>query len=729
MMDLWMIQNIAPLFYLVMELSIAAVCIGLGVLLLRKIADKRIPPIWKNALWLLVLVALVVPYRPSSNVAVIPTTQVNFRQQENILHTEITQEKTELTGNYQVPVELTAQREDLHAKSLIFQVVIPAIWLMGIAVMMGILLATRQKMRKNLRTPNGRPYDVLLSDCKHQLGITKTVEIVEQSYLKTPALYGLLSPKILLPDYVSEMSEDSQKYILLHELSHLKHWDLWKNTLLLTLQIVYWFNPLVWLLFRFMRQDMELLNDQRVLKTLEKSEETPYAMSLIQVLGHSKKLPLAPQMLCMVDNKGNTKRRIQMIQLGEVFKKHKIIIAVGCLAVIGVLSALFLTAQPEKTDKLEAPPVPIPVSDSFGDTLIPELLAEIQGQDFIARADFTANSCNYTLHISTQTQGDSLHGMAEVFDDNALGAEASGDNFYYSTMVKVLKERDGGAATADVGVLTSEGKEVYYLAVHTYDSTDMETLNRLISDACNQVAEIKTESAEATSEIAIAQPETPPTSNEPKPLLDLANDPNVTIVDYVPMDDMAYGKVGIVCYIEGEGDTVWISYLTQDYEAKAGIGSDGSASPLPNSKLTYLGNAMCEIDLFSHTTGEEVTFTMEYWPNDGDVPGTNFKVTSSDYAPDSYTAEFEVPEEIVGDPRLLTADELAYFNDNYFDILYDQEDYYVRFSEGTRMGDTVTLTFRGYEPDTGDMYEMIAEILTLEQVGDGYVFVSRDYAA
>ncbi len=36
-----------------------------------------------------------------------------------------------------------------------------------------------------------------------------------------------------------------------------------------------------------------------------------------------------------------------MMQLSEIFKKHKIIIAVGCLVVIGVLSLLFLTAQPE----------------------------------------------------------------------------------------------------------------------------------------------------------------------------------------------------------------------------------------------------------------------------------------------------------------------------------------------------------------------------------------------
>ncbi|PIE76863.1 MAG: hypothetical protein CSA13_02400, partial [Clostridiales bacterium] len=45
----------------------------------------------------------------------------------------------------------------------------------------------------------------------------------------------------------------------------------------------------------------------------------------------------------MVDGKKNTARRINMIKLSEEFKKHRLRVAVACLLIIGVVSALFLT--------------------------------------------------------------------------------------------------------------------------------------------------------------------------------------------------------------------------------------------------------------------------------------------------------------------------------------------------------------------------------------------------
>ncbi len=76
--------------------------------------------------------------------------------------------------------------------------------------------------------------------------------------------------------------------------------------------------------------------------------------------------------------------------------------------------------------------------------------------------------------------------------------------------------------------------------------------------------------------------------------------------------------------------------------------------------------------------------------------------------------------------ELLTAEQLTFFNENYFDILFEQEGYYVSFSEGFRMEDEVKLTFRGYEPETGDIYEMMEHIITLKQDGEDYIYISHE---
>ncbi len=83
-------------------------------------------------------------------------------------------------------------------------------------------------------------------------------------------------------------------------------------------------------------------------------------------------------------------------------------------------------------------------------------------------------------------------------------------------------------------------------------------------------------------------------------------------------------------------------------------------------------------------------------------------------------------EATTDETSFLTAEELAFFNDNYFDILFEQEGYHINFSEGFRMDGEVKLTYRGYEPETGNFYEMMEHIITLRQDGDDYIFISYE---
>ena len=50
-------------FYNILYLSIIGSILGLIVLILRKTFDKKISPTWKFAMWLLVLISLLVPFR------------------------------------------------------------------------------------------------------------------------------------------------------------------------------------------------------------------------------------------------------------------------------------------------------------------------------------------------------------------------------------------------------------------------------------------------------------------------------------------------------------------------------------------------------------------------------------------------------------------------------------------------------------------------------------------
>lgn len=367
---------LAPLFYKLVFMSAAAGCIGAVILFIRRLADCKVAPYWKYVMWLPVLAALFIPYRPQSGMALLGRAEqlqnisyyeayeTSRREYESSLEeyqrgNEGTRadthigEKQEAAVHTLVPSQETQvaalQRETagLYVKTLIFDRLLPLLWFAGMAAAFLIWGIGRRRLAvrlKKSRIETNPRHTVLLEKCKSALKVNGRVEPVTQEYLQTPALTGVFRPKILLPGYVNEMKEQEIEYILLHELAHLKRFDTVMNNLLLALRAVYWFNPFLWYCFRRIRQDIELANDAYVLRHIGGENSREYSRSLVEVLGRSSRLSTIPKLLCMTDGKKNMERRIRMIQLGDTFRKHKILIGIVSLAIICAVSVLFLTS-------------------------------------------------------------------------------------------------------------------------------------------------------------------------------------------------------------------------------------------------------------------------------------------------------------------------------------------------------------------------------------------------
>ena len=99
-----------------------------------------------------------------------------------------------------------------------------------------------------------------------------------------PALlvtWGVRRPKILLPATAPAWRDDRIGLVLSHELAHARRGD-WIVTLAAELlRVVYWFNPLVWIACRRLRQESEQACDDAVLnRGVEGSE---YATQLVNI--------------------------------------------------------------------------------------------------------------------------------------------------------------------------------------------------------------------------------------------------------------------------------------------------------------------------------------------------------------------------------------------------------------------------------------------------------------
>lgn len=392
----------SPIFYRLLFMSTTAAIVGIVIMLIRQLTDKKFSPFWKYAMWFLVFAALVIPWRPQSNFAIINNVEtiqsISFRNEfyqskdyYEVIKGEFNQYEHDICSTgieiysyqnikqqgmdslslanirklYTMQDNLNTARtksNQLHIKMIIFDYILPLICLCGSILIALFMISCKIHLKYNIKkseiVPETSRYDDILLQCKKKLGMKLQVRIIIQSHVRTPALFGLLNPKIILPEYVESLNDKHLEHIILHELSHLKRGDSIVSTLLLILQTVYWFNPLTWLLFKFVREDMELANDAAVLKDMSAAEQKEYGLSIVVVLASYGKQTLMPRLLYMVDNEKNMTRRINMIKLSVFFRKRRLTIAICALSIIAGTAILFLTTSGVKAQTPTSTSVP-----------------------------------------------------------------------------------------------------------------------------------------------------------------------------------------------------------------------------------------------------------------------------------------------------------------------------------------------------------------------------------
>lgn len=100
--------------------------------------------------------------------------------------------------------------------------------------------------------------------------------------LDTPQIFGILSPRILIPDYIDINSEEF-RFVLQHETYHYFHHDLLIKEAVNLLCILYWWNPAC----QHFKKQVELILEMHVDDSLVNSDSsvaTAYMGSLIHIL-------------------------------------------------------------------------------------------------------------------------------------------------------------------------------------------------------------------------------------------------------------------------------------------------------------------------------------------------------------------------------------------------------------------------------------------------------------
>lgn len=135
------------------------------------------------------------------------------------------------------------------------------IWIIGIIVLIGYSFINTLELSKRLKT------------AKHYYGNLYMVDSID-----TPFVFGIIRPKIYLPN---NLTKEEEPYIIKHEEVHIKRRDYIIKFLAFIILCIHWFNPMVWLAFHLMVEDMEKSCDEVVIEELGYGIIKDYSYSLL----------------------------------------------------------------------------------------------------------------------------------------------------------------------------------------------------------------------------------------------------------------------------------------------------------------------------------------------------------------------------------------------------------------------------------------------------------------
>lgn len=115
--------------------------------------------------------------------------------------------------------------------------------------------------------------------------LKRKVTVLTNDNLSTPVTYGIFKPKIVLQSYILE-DEEFLEHVLVHEMTHIKYFDIAFTHIKNVALCLYWYNIAMWIASKLFEDDIEILCDKKVLERLGNTQENKkaYAMSMFKIM-------------------------------------------------------------------------------------------------------------------------------------------------------------------------------------------------------------------------------------------------------------------------------------------------------------------------------------------------------------------------------------------------------------------------------------------------------------
>jgi len=349
---------------------------------------KRYSTKWIYYAWLIIVIGLIIPFRPSfENAAIqieVPVSVGTLLQPQTPTQSAPHPGSTETatpTGNTtagntpigttQEPTQTSVPTQNDQSTattrslaSIPWSTILVAVWLSGAII---VLACHVIRHRRFIRTVWRWGEDVkdnrtlaIWKSVRKEMRITDQIGLQRSELTGSPLLTGISYPRIMLP--TTDIPDDEMALILKHELVHYKRKDLWYKGLVLLAVAIHWFNPMVYIIAKTISLQCERSCDDEVIKYKDADSRYEYSAAIIHSIRYAESTTALSTNF--FGGKKEMKNRISSIMDMKRKRRGTMLICAVLLITLVVACAFEVTASaPDATPDEVAPPVSVDTPD------------------------------------------------------------------------------------------------------------------------------------------------------------------------------------------------------------------------------------------------------------------------------------------------------------------------------------------------------------------------------